>query len=348
MNADLAIVTGAPGWVGSRLVEALRGEVGDARVAPAMTSRVRCLIGPRSSAAGTSRLGCETVNGDLTQPESLRPLLQNAAGATLYHCAGIIHPTDGTREFYDVNTRGTAHLLTLAEEAGIRRFVYLSSNSVVGVSRDPSRVFDESTEERPYLNYGRSKKRAEDLVREAAARGRIETVIVRAPWFYGPHQPERQTLFFTMIREGRMPLVGNGTNRRSMVYVDNLCQGLMLAATAPAARGQTFWIADRRPYTMNEIISTVADVLEQDFGLTVKRSVIRLPALASDVAYLMDGALQAIGWYHAKIHVLSEMARTIACSTARAERELGYRPAVELREGMRRSVAWLEDAGIAV
>jgi nucleoside-diphosphate-sugar epimerase len=349
MTAPLAIVTGAPGWIGSRLVEAILGKVPDAVVAGAMTDRIRCLVGPRATSQTAQAVisGAQIASGDLTKPESLRTLFDAAAGATVYHCAGIIHPTAGTREFYDVNTRGTEHLLRLSAETGVKRFVYLSSNSVVGVSRDPDVVFDEKTAGRPYLNYGRSKKLAEDAVRSAADRGRIETAIVRAPWFYGPHQPDRQTLFFTMIKSGRVPLVGSGTNRRSMVYVDNLCQGLMLAATSPAARNQTYWIADQRPYTMNEIVSTVADVLEQDFGVPVKRGAIHLPAVASDVAFVADTALQAAGLYHSKIHVLSEMARTIACSTAKAEHEIGYRPAVALREGMRRSIAWLREAGVA-
>src|SRR5439155_683760 len=81
------------------------------------------------------------------------------------------------------------------------------------------------------------------------------------------------------------------------------------------------------PYTMNEIVSTVADVLEQDFGMPVKRGAIHLPAIASDIAFVADSALQAVGLYHSKIHVLSEMARTIACSTAKAEHEIGYRRA---------------------
>ena len=54
---------------------------------------------------------------------------------------------------------------------------------------------------------------------------------MRAPWFYGPHQPARQTLFFKMIQAGRLPILGDGSQRRSMAYVDNLCQGLLLAAS---------------------------------------------------------------------------------------------------------------------
>ena len=333
MNSTLAIVTGAPGWVGSRLVETMEG-------------RVRCLVHPSVRHATLSG-SAEIVVGDVTDAESLEPLLRDAAGATVFHCAGVIHPTRGVREFYDVNTRGTGHVLEKAERAGVRRFVYLSSNSVAGVSRSPNEVFDETTAPHPYMNYGRSKLAAEDLVRAAGERGRIETSIVRAPWFYGPNQPSRQTEFFTMIRTGRVPLVGAGTNRRSMVYVDNLCRGLQLAGTHPAAKNRTFWIADRRPYTMREIIDTIADSMEQDFGIAVRRRAIRVPAFTSDLAYVADGLLQRVGLYHSKIHVLSEMSRTIACSTARAERELGFVPAIELREGMRRSLAWMREAGIA-
>lgn len=345
MTGSLAIVTGAPGWVGTRLVDALQGQVADARVDAAVASRIRCLVHASASPAAVG--GAEIVRGDLTDAATLAPLFSGAEGATVYHCAGIIHPTRGTREFYDVNTLGTGHLVRLAERAGVRRFVYLSSNSVVGVSRRADEVFDEETPLHPYMNYGRSKKAAEDLVRAAGGRGAIETAIVRAPWFYGPNQPPRQSEFFRMIRFGRVPLVGDGTNRRSMVYIDNLCQGLLLAGARPEARNRTFWIADERPYPMTEIIGTIADSMEQDFGVPVVRRVVRVPAFASDIAYAADLTLQSCGLYHSKVHVLSEMSRTIACATARAEREIGYRPAVQLREGMRRSLAWMREAGLA-
>src|SRR5512142_3088880 len=104
------------------------------------------------------------------------------------------------------------------------------------------------------------------VVREQQARGSIETVIVRPPWFYGPNQPPRQTLFFQMIRDGKAPIVGSGENLRSMGYIDNLCQGLMLAANVERAKGQTYWLAAKRPYSMNEVIDTVERLLETEFG----------------------------------------------------------------------------------
>ena len=161
-------------------------------------------------------------------------------------------------------------------------------------------------------------------------------------------RPPRQTEFFRMIRDGRMPIVGGGENRRSMAYTDNIVQGLLLCERTPAAAGRTYWIADRRPYTMNEIVATVADVLEEDFGMQVKRKQPRIPGIVSEFALLADRLLQGVGLYQQRIHVLSEMNKNIACSIERARRELGYDPKVELREGMKRSVQALLDEGAEI
>jgi nucleoside-diphosphate-sugar epimerase len=327
-----AIVTGAPGWLGTTLVAQLAGR------------RVRCLVERGADPRPLAALGAETVEGDLADPRSLAPLFADTQGATVFHCAGVIHPSGGIRQLYRVNVGGTKNLLEAAARGGARRFIHVSSNSPLGTNRRPDEVFDESAPYRPYMCYGHSKMLAELAVKEAARE--LETVIIRPPWFYGPNQPARQTLFFTMIREGKVPLVGDGENRRSMAYVDNICQGLLLADKVAAASGQVYWIADQRPYSMNEIIATIEDVMERDFKVVPARKRVRLPGLASRVAWLVDRSMQSVGLYHQKIHVLSEMNKTIACSVAKAERELGYRPQVELAEGMRRSMAWMRDKGL--
>jgi nucleoside-diphosphate-sugar epimerase len=178
------------------------------------------------------------------------------------------------------------------------------------------------------------------LVRDAHASGRIETVIIRPPWFYGPHQPPRQTQFFKMIRAGRFPVLGDGSQKRSMVYIDNLCQGLLLAASADRASGETYWIADERPYALTEIIETVCRALRDELGVACATRQLHLPAAVGDVARLVDGALQAVGRYNQPIHVLGEMGHTIACSIEKAKRELGYAPTVGLYDGMRASIRW--------
>jgi nucleoside-diphosphate-sugar epimerase len=333
MSAPTALLTGAPGWLGTTLAEQLATQGG---------RRVRCLVQRGADQRPLLALGAEAVEGDLTEPGSLAPLFADARGATVFHCAGVIHPTQGLRQLHRVNVEGTRSLLAAAARAGVRRFVHVSSSSPIGCNRRPDELFDESAPYHPYMSYGKSKMLAELAVK--AARD-LETVIIRPPWFYGPNQPDRQTLFFTMIRRGKAPLCGDGENRRSMAYVDNICQGLLLAEAVPGAAGRIYWIADRRPYSMNEIIATIEDVMERDFGVTPARERVRLPGLASEVARVIDRATQGVGLYAQKIHVLSEMNKTIACTIEKAERELGYQPRVDLAEGMRRSMAWLRQRG---
>jgi len=143
-------------------------------------------------------------------------------------------------------------------------------------------------------------------------------------------------------------LLGDGLNQRSMVYVDNLCQGLSLAANHVDAVGNTYWIADAEPYEMRTIIDTIESLLENDFGMEVAHKRMKLPSVVGDIAYYIDTAIQATGLYHQKFHVLSEMNKNISCSIDRARNELGYEPKVALREGMRRSIQWCLDQGMPI
>lgn len=341
-------MTGAAGWLGRAVLNALVNGLPDvpALVTPAQGVRIRALVLPGEEAAVREIApDAEVVSGDLRNPLDGVRLCHGAGGALLLHLAGIIHPAK-VRDFHDVNVRGTVNVLAAAVEGGVRRAVVMSSNSPLGCNPHPDHVFDEDSPYNPYLGYGRSKMEMEQRVAELQAGGRIETVVIRAPWFYGPFQPPRQTLFFTMIRDGKAPIVGGGENLRSMAYTDNLAQGILLAAMTPQANGRTYWIADRRPYAMNEIVDTVERLLESEFGRRCAHKRLRLPGIASEIALLADRTLQAAGLYQQKIHVLSEMNKTIACSVARAERELGYAPAVALEEGMRRSLRWMDERGM--
>jgi nucleoside-diphosphate-sugar epimerase len=341
------LITGTLGWLGKRLTRLLAEGTYD----PLLGNRpaLRCLVLPGQDGNELRAMGpqVEAVTGDLRKPEDCARFTENTRGAVLIHTAGIIHP-HRVQEFYDINVQGAKNLLAAARKAGIRRAVMVSSNSPLGNNPHPDHLFDESSPYHPYMNYGRSKMQMEQAVLAASQAGDIETVIIRPPWFYGPDQPPRQTLFFQMVKSGKAPLVGGGANLRSMGYVDNLIQGLVLAATHPAAPGQTYWIADRRPYAMTEIIDTIERLLEEEFRIPVAHGRMRLPGVASTVAEVVDSVMQGAGLYNQKIHVLSEMNKTIACSIQKAERELGYNPQVALEEGMRRSIRWCLDQGINI
>jgi nucleoside-diphosphate-sugar epimerase len=349
LPSNQVLVTGALGWLGSRLVEALCRGLPDCAALqdPQPGLSVRCLVLPGQN-AGRLRALSDQIDirfGDLRNPDDCARFCEGTKGALLFHTAGVIHPSR-VSELYAINVDGTHHLLDAAVQAGVRRAVVVSSNSPCGCNPHPDHLFDELSPYRPYLNYGRSKMQMELEVKTRQNQGQIETVVLRPPWFYGPNQPPRQTLFFQMIRDGKVPIVGSGRNLRSMGYMDNLCQGLLLAAAVQRANGQTYWIADQRPYAMTEIMDTVERLLEQEFGQKCAHRRLHLPSLVGTAAFVADSVLQAAGRYHQKIHVLSEMHRTIACSVGKAERELGYRPTVALEEGMRRSLRWCAANGI--
>jgi len=280
------------------------------------------------------------VEGDIRDRSSLSSFFDDSENAILFHLVGLIHPRRYVRELFEINVDGTRNVLAEAIRRGVRRIIAISSNSPIGTNPHPQHVFDEDSPYNPYMAYGRSKKAVEDMLNEASDRKEIEVVIIRPCWFYGPEQPKRQSLFFTMIAEGKAPIVGDGENRRSLSYVDNTCQALIRAMDSEKAVGKTYWIADRRPYSMNEIVDTIERLLENEFGIPVAHKRLRLPGIVSEIAYGVDWFLQAVGLYHQKIHVLSEMNKTIACSIRKAEEELGYDPKVELEEGMRRSIRW--------
>jgi nucleoside-diphosphate-sugar epimerase len=345
------LITGATGWLGRGLVEALIHGLPDVeglrQSDPQL--KIQALILPGEDPTALSRISdrITTVSGDIRNRQDCRRFCENARDGILFHTAGVIHPRR-VRDFYEVNVDGARNLLAAAIAGGVRRAVVVSSNSPCGANPSPDHLFDEQSPYHPYRHYGRSKMQMELDVREQQQTGQIETVIVRPPWFYGPFQPPRQTQFFRMVRDGKAPVVGGGENRRSMGYIDNVAQGLIRAAQVERANGQTYWIADDRPYSMNEIIDTIERLLEKEFGQACSHKRLRLPGLVSDMAGAMDASIQALGFYNQKIHVLSEMNQTIACSVQKAKDELGYRPAIALEEGMRRSIKWCLDQGMAI
>jgi len=331
------VITGASGWLGRALVHRL--------TADPTRQRLRLLAHTTAEARMLESVGnAEVVTGDIARPDTARRLLHAIDGDfDVIHTAGVIHPRS-TREFFEINANGTRHVAEAAGEYDVRRLVHVSSNSPFGTNPHTNDTFRANEPFNPYYGYGVSKMQAELAVFEAIDRG-LDATIVRPPWFYGPFQPPRQTTFFRLIRAGHFPVVGNGEQRRSMVYVDNLVDGVIAAELSPAARGKAYWIADRRPYTVNEIVETVGRALV-DEGLEVRTPSAHLPAIVGRTAETADRILQRVGLYQQQLHVLGEMNHTIACDISAARADLGYEPRVELYDGMRASIRWCIAEGL--
>ena len=196
------------------------------------------------------------------------------------------------------------------------------------------------------MGYGRSKLEAEQLVQRSYDRGDLATVIVRPPWFYGPFQPERQTQFFSAVRRGPFPLVGPGTQRRSMVYTGNLVQGVLLAEVADAAPGHAYWIADAEPYALRDVLADGARRARSRGAHGVAAPAAAVPAsVGRGRREARRGSAGSSGRYVQALHVLGELKDTIACDISRARKELGYEPTVALFDGMRASVRWCLERG---
>ncbi|MFG2002616.1 NAD-dependent epimerase/dehydratase family protein [Spirillospora sp. NPDC048911] len=343
--AETTILTGAGGWFGRAYLAALAGS-GDPE--HARQGAVRVLVPTASEAASVLDVHpkAEIYIGDVADPGILEDLMRSAEGANVVHAAAVIHPA-AVADFERVNVGGTRAVLAAAVIAGVRRVVHISAGSAFGVNPRRDETFRHDEPYRPYLGYGQSAMRAELSVKAAHGKGGVETTIVRPPWFYGEWQPVRQATFFTLCRTGRFPVMGKGGMRRSMVYIGNLVQGVIRAELHPDAAGNAYWVADERPYTLREIVETVRQVM-RDEGYPLSHRTLRVPEVVGSVAERADRLLQARGRYHQEIHVLGEMNKTIACDVSRTIAELGYRPDVDLAEGMRRSIRWCRSRGMAL
>jgi nucleoside-diphosphate-sugar epimerase len=338
---ERTVITGAAGWLGRALLQSLTSG------AHRREGELRALVLDRREEAAVRAVAgdrVECVAGSVTEPRSLEPLFAGGPAVTdVIHAAGVIHPR-AVAEFAAVNAGGTANVVAATVAAGARKLVHISSNSPFGANPSAADTFRTQEPYHPYLGYGSSKMAAELAVLEAVVDG-LDAVIVRPVWFYGPFQPARQTTFFRMVRTGRFPRFGDGRQRRSMVYVDNLVQGVVRAELTATAPGAGYWIADARAYTVEEIVATVGRALRAE-GYEVAARATRLPVLVGRAAERADRLLQSRGIYQQQLHVLGEMAHTIACDISAAVDDLGYAPTVELYDGMRRSIQWCRREGL--
>ncbi|MDC3247587.1 NAD(P)-dependent oxidoreductase [Gammaproteobacteria bacterium] len=334
------IVTGADGWLGTGLLNELLKMV-DNPDSIFYNCEILALLQSEKNSKIFNHPSISIHVGDLRDEITITNLLKESEDSIVFNLAGVIHPNFfGVKIFNEVNHIAISRFANEAVKRGVRKFIAMSSNSPCGYSKDTSVVFNEDSPYSPYMGYGHSKMLMEKSLLKISSSSKTNFTIIRSPWFYGPFQPERQTEFFSMIKNGNFPLIGGGNGMRSMAYIDNIIQGLVLSAEYFSKNGEIFWISDKKPYAMKDIVLTVKKLLKNEFGFKVSPRQIYLPSTVSDVARFSDYISQSLGLYIQKVHVLSEMNQTISCSSEKAEMLLDYIPKIDLEEGMRRSISW--------
>lgn len=324
------LVTGATGLLGSHVVEQL----------VAAGQPVRALVRPTSDTRLLDRWGVERALGDVTQPQSLREAMRGVR--RVYNVAAQVGDWGPWQRFVAVTIDGTRNMLAAAKEAGVGRFLHVSSISAYGHPDGAGLVLDESAPLGVGLHkwsyYSRAKVEAEKLVWAAHQAGEVPVTVVKPSWLYGPRDRASMPRLIRAIRAGKAKLIGDGTNRLNLTYAGNEAEGCILAANSEKALGQAYNLSCDGVITQKEYLNAIAECLGCP---PVSRSVPY--KVAYSAAFLMELFGHALGRKKPPLvtrYSVWLIGRRCFFSSDKARRELGWQPRVGYQEGIRRAVEW--------
>ena len=309
------LVTGANGFVGTALCRAL----------PAAGYAVRRAV--RSVSARDAKPAEDTVAVSDIGPKTAWEHVLDGIDAVVHLAARahVMHDTaaDPLAEYRRINVLATQALAQAASHAGVRRFVFISSIKVNGETTAAA-AFSEQDAPHPEDDYGVSKWEAEQTLRENAAASRMETVVLRPPLLYGPGVKGNFLHLMRAIDRG-MPLpLASVRNRRSLLYVGNLVDAILLCLDHPAAAGETYGLADDEGVSTPDLIRAIADALGKSARL------FPLPPT------LLKLAGAAVG----KSDAVSRLLGSLQVDSGKIRRELDWLPYYDMAHGLRETARW--------
>jgi nucleoside-diphosphate-sugar epimerase len=322
-------ITGATGFIGSHLVEALRRNHRD----------VRCLVRKNCDREHLKKLGVEFVFGDLLDKDSLKKAVQGVN--VVYHLAGKVFARNA-REFFAINVTGTKNLIEASLSNGIDKFVYFSSIAAVGPNINRNTLLSENSPCKPVTAYGRSKCEAEKLIKEFSDKFsdkyKLSTVIIRPPMVYGPGAVHcRSSKLFRMISKKRFAFIGNGENNINTCFIENLIQGILLLEQREGLqKNNIYFFGDEEIISFREFVKIIADeggIRMPDIHLSVP--VAKCIALISQEVSRLFRFTPSI-----TLDTIQEVINDWNYDMTFTKRELGYMPKVKLIDGVKRTIAW--------
>ena len=324
------LVTGASGFIGSRLALHLHRLGVDARFTGRDANDIECARLRELAAAGVN-----VELGDLRDPQFVARMV--AGRDAIIHLAAAQHEAHMSDEhFRSVNVTATRLMLEAAQAAGVRRFVYGGTMGIHGSSEHGPLTEDSAPQ--PLNIYTETKLAAEAVVREFASR--LDTVIVRIAETYGPGDL-RLLKLFKAIDRGRFVMIGRGDNQRQPIYVDDLIRGLLAAVARSAAVGQAILLTGNELMTTRQMAAHIASSLER---AAPRLQVPMWPVLAAaTLSHALLRPLQIRSPLQPRS--LDFFRKSFVFSTSKARDLLGIEPSTRFIDGARATLAWYRAQG---
>lgn len=321
-------VTGATGFIGSHLVDELLKKGYKIKCLVRKTSNLRWLVGKP----------VEYFYGGLFDNEVLAEAVKDAD--YVYHIAGVTFAKT-KKEYFKGNSEATKNFIEVCYKAnpGLKRFLFVSSQTAVGPSPDKDHPVDENTEYHPITTYGRSKMEAEKAVIEYF--DKMKCTIIRAPAVYGPRDYAILE-YFKAMSMGLQALIGFQEKLVSLIHGLDLVDGIILAAEAEAAVSQIYFITSERFYSWKEVGKLTTRLMGKK---TIR---IKIPHFA---VYTVGAFAQFFSMFQKKPAILNlEKCRDLTrqywtCSPEKAQRELGFKENLGLEKGFIQTIEWYRKQG---